>query len=345
MRAIVSIQALRALAALSVVLCHCFDYHWQMTGHHGQGQWARLASGVDLFFVISGFVMVYSSESLFAARGAPLTFMRHRLARIVPLYWVATTVWLMMGTPFDLSSVVSSYLFIPCRNPGGAINPVYGVGWTLNFEMLFYVTFAGCLLFRKAWAVALLAGMLLGAVALGRARAMPYAPLALWTNPLVLEFLAGAGIALLFKRGTILPTWARITMILAAVGAIAFYGDPVTSPFPEIGEWRWIQWGIPAAAIVAASVLGSQRWLEGRLGGVARPLGDASYSLYLLHILVLHFFVPPAFANAQPLYLVAGFMTSVALSLVTYRYFERPLTNMLKRPARATMPLSAPAQV
>ncbi len=149
MRTVVSIQALRAIAALSVVLCHCFKYYGQAINGSPIGQWDRLGSGVDLFFVISGFVMVYGP--LFGAQGGPLTFMRHRLARIVPLYWAATTIWLLLGQPFHTTELLGSYFFIPY--PSFGFNPLYGVGWTLNFEMLFYTVFSVCLLFRKAQAL------------------------------------------------------------------------------------------------------------------------------------------------------------------------------------------------
>ncbi len=185
--------------------------------------------------------------------------------------------------------------------------------------------------------------MLLGGVLLGQLVTMPFAALSLWTNPLVLEFLIGAAIALVFQRGVVLPAWVRAGLILSAVGMLSLYGDPIASPIPQFAPWRWVQWGIPAAAIVAGSVLGSQRWLQGRFGRIASLLGDASYSLYLLHILVLHFFLPPVFAQQQPLYLVAGFVVAVGLSLVSYRYFERPITNLLKKPTRVSNPLPATA--
>ena len=116
MKPVMSIQALRACAALSVVLAHCLDYNWQMNGLHGQGEWARLSSGVDLFFVISGFVMVYSSENLFGVEGASRGFIRNRLARIVPIYWAATSIWLLLGQPFDWPRLVTSVR--PTRSTG-----------------------------------------------------------------------------------------------------------------------------------------------------------------------------------------------------------------------------------
>ncbi len=319
MKTVLSIQALRALAALRIGV-------YQIRGGVGAGLWWPLGSGVDLFFVISGFVMVYSSERLFGERGAQLTFLRHRLARIVPLYWTVTTIWLLFGQEFDLRTLVGSYLFIP-YNTAGAYVPLYGIGWTLNFEMFFYAVFTLCLFFRKARALTLLAGTLLTAVLIGHfCTNLPHMAWRVWTDPLILEFLMGAGIAALYRRGVELPGLVRPLMVIAALCIIW--------QLPEGAGGRWALWGIPAAAIVSASVLGSQRWLSGRLGKVAGMLGDASYSLYLLHILVWHTLRITAPSVVSPWFFAAGWMGAVVLSLVVYRYFERPITNALKKTAQ-----------
>src|ERR1700730_16181483 len=142
MRAIVSVQALRAIAALAVVLCHADQIHRWLLGLKDPYPLEQLASGVDLFFVISGFVMVYSSRDLFAVKGAARTFFTRRVARIVPPYWAVMVIAIpLMALPSDWRSLLGSYLFIPYRAPGDNIVPVYGVGWTLNFEMFFYALF------------------------------------------------------------------------------------------------------------------------------------------------------------------------------------------------------------
>ena len=118
-----------------------------MTGHADDPiPLYSLASGVDLFFVISGFIMVYSSEDLFGARGAWRTFLTRRLVRIVPLYWLTTAITIpLMSLTVDWQSLLGSYFFIPYRAPSNAIVPLHGVGWTLNLEMFFYVIFAAAI--------------------------------------------------------------------------------------------------------------------------------------------------------------------------------------------------------
>jgi exopolysaccharide production protein ExoZ len=336
-KTVVPIQALRAVAAVSVVLVHFSEGYWQMTGQAGD-PFYPLAAGVDLFFVISGFVMVYSSEYLFGSPGAPVTFLRNRIARIVPLYWVASAIAIvLMMTRTSLHSIIDSYLFIPFTNDNGTLNPLYGVGWTLNFEMFFYVVFALCLFFRRTVALSVLGVALISAVLIGYEFRMQHSALIVWTDPLIIEFLLGAMIAVLYRRGVTIPTALRIPIIGMAI--ITIFVTTSFFPVPELpSHYRWLQWGVPAASIVAATVLGSQEWTVGALGRVARKAGDASYSLYLLHVIALATCVILIKQrNGLTVFscLVSAFIIVVAASFVCYRYFERPMTDFLRRKSRS----------
>ena len=120
-----TIQALRAVAALMVVVYHAFEMWTVRISPAAPGAtWTNGAAGVDIFFVISGFVMVVSSRRLLSQPGAWMTFMRHRIVRIVPLYWLLTTLKLVLVLLFsglalrsslDLDFIVKSYLFLPGR--------------------------------------------------------------------------------------------------------------------------------------------------------------------------------------------------------------------------------------
>ena len=146
---LVSIQALRAIAALLVFWGHAINaVHLKIEADfpHLYGPF-----GVDLFFVISGFVMVYSSERLFGQPGAPITFFVRRLARIVPLYWLATAVLVWFVVPYASTKAVLGSLFFAPHIPSEA--PLLFVGWTLIFEMFFYAVFAIALLAKRRFAV------------------------------------------------------------------------------------------------------------------------------------------------------------------------------------------------
>src|SRR5262249_31198174 len=117
-------------------------------------------SGVDLFFVISGFIMVYTNFSTFMQPRAATSFLRRRIIRIVPMYWICTTgvVLLLALAPqlfssvqFDWTYVISSYVFLLSQNSAGDIGVVIQTGWTLCFEAYFYLWFALLLNWPRQW--------------------------------------------------------------------------------------------------------------------------------------------------------------------------------------------------
>src|SRR5205085_10567493 len=187
-------------------------------------------AGVDLFFVISGFIMVYASERLFGAPEGGRLFLGRRIARIVPLYWAFCTlylVWVACAAATSgkslpsLPSVLASYAFLPFDGFGdGFPRPFYTLGWTLNYEMFFYAAFAAFLASPRAKAVGGVAGALAMLVLLGTAAPL-WMPLAFWAQPIVLEFALGMGIALLLRRGITLPDWARLALLAGSVGVLA----------------------------------------------------------------------------------------------------------------------------
>ena len=156
------VQILRAVAAVMVVLLHAQS----LLALQGEARGLSmspvtalpLAAGVDLFFVISGFIIVYASEPLFGAAGGGATFLKRRLLRIVPLYWFALSLRLavlLAGAAVGqaaaprLADVAASYLFIPFDTRGFGPDypfPILDLGWTLNYEMMFYLVFAGAML-------------------------------------------------------------------------------------------------------------------------------------------------------------------------------------------------------
>jgi exopolysaccharide production protein ExoZ len=153
-----TVQALRAVAALLVVLLHAFETWGERVDPAApEVNWENGAAGVDIFFIISGFVMVISSRRLADRPDAWLIFLRHRVVRIVPLYWLLTTVKIfavvvlgrvVLRTVLDFNFVAGSYLFLPVTDSAGHFRPVLPVGWTLTYEFLFYLLFAAALAMR-----------------------------------------------------------------------------------------------------------------------------------------------------------------------------------------------------
>jgi len=335
-RNVASIQILRAAAALGVATVHFQALFYMLQGNSNAPRSLHpLAAGVDLFFVISGFIMVYSSERLFGREGAGVEFFTRRLARIVPLYWLTMAFAIyLQDTPFSVTTVIESYLFIPFSWPNGKMHPLYGVGWTLNFEMFFYVIFAAAICFRREVAVALVSATLIVLVIIGQ-RFSGLLPdvLRLWSDPIVLEFILGMVLALLFRNGVRLPLAAAAGLVL--LGAIAIWGSFAGTP-PSSG-WRWLQWGLPMAlAAGGAALVDKNGWERGRIARAMTTLGEASYSLYLVHSLVLAAIVllrAAGHLQTIPLFqiVVGGEIVTIALSIAVHKLIEAPLSAAFKR--------------
>ena len=299
---------------------------------HRQGNfWAGGAAGVDVFFVISGLVMTLSAQRLErSARGA-WTFLKRRIERIVPLYWMATTAKVLLalalptlavnaiGTPWH---VVASYLFIPSLSPAYTMEPMLVVGWTLEIEMLFYVFYAAALLLRVSpWWTVVPAFALLAVARVGTT--LPNSKLLVWSSPLNVEFLWGMALGACVLRGRFLAPWA--SMVCAGAGVVLLL---MPWGFPD--AWRPIVWGLPATAIVAGAL-----GLEGRFGGAvpafALRMGDASYSIYLSHGFVLPLLGAGAFfATLRPdavrwSIVTLALLLSSAVGLACYRWLELPM--------------------
>jgi exopolysaccharide production protein ExoZ len=289
-----------------------------------------LSAGVDVFFVISGFIMVYSSERLFAARGGSAMFLTRRFARIVPLYWLTTAlaVWLM-SLPINWSSAFYSYFFIPYRLANGNIVPLHGVGWTLNFEMFFYALFAVAIVWRRKIAVPALCAALAGIVVAGKWLQPSVVPFLYWSDPIVLEFAAGMLVALAYRNNVRLSIAMCVGLLPAALFAIWFVSAQHMPP----SEYRFVQWGLPAAILVAAAVLGSREAPPRWIAAPVKLLGDASYALYLIHPLmgaVLFLWWPNGLNQYPmiPVILVAAIITQ-AVAIGVFLLLERPCTRAI----------------
>jgi exopolysaccharide production protein ExoZ len=314
MKVLLSIQYLRAVAALAVVL-----FHAQSGIVIGQ-------AGVDVFFVISGFVM----WTVTAKPVGPGEFLMHRLVRIVPLYWIAT-VLMAAHLQASFADTIRSLLFWPYRNSVGEVWPVLVQGWTLNFEMFFYVAFAASLLLPRKFQLTSLTAALGVLATFGLLYGDRPATLWTWANPLHLEFLAGAWISEAWLRGGVLSRRAGVAMLLVSLAGFAISAFGTT---PESG--RFIIWGLPAVLLVAAavSIESSRGWPEIAL---LRLLGDASYSIYLFYPFVL-VTAQKLVAGAPPLIAVAATVTVCAcLGVATFTFIEKPLTGWLKSHARKAL--------
>lgn len=344
------IQFLRFIAAMLVVAMHGTFYVKERLDSN-YPLWGFGQGGVMVFFVISGFVMVLASHGLKTRPNAWKTFAKRRLIRIVPMYWVATSVkvfallvvpGLVFHAVWQWDRVIGSYLFLPSHTPDGYVEPLLGVGWTLIFEMMFYtlVTIALALRVNEIVFCSTVIAVF-SVIWLWRPDGhADYHPALFYFDPLPLYFVAGMFIGrwVYDKRA-----WQ---MLLGVVTVMGFYlalrlGDPDSF---SIGQLYWTP--LAPGLVIVAVVL--ERYAQAPK--LLMSLGAASYSLYLAHSLAAPS-VPSAmkavgFDNPN-LGLVAILVAMPILSLFIYWWVEKPITNILRRrfdKPRSKLPdVSAPA--
>ena len=284
-----NIQALRGIAVLAVVLTHLQSVEHKYAGDRVLGDIFNVGlSGVDLFFAISGFVMVYVAWRNAQGWRASLSFLFARIGRIYPLYWLVSLIVLGVWTVrpdlvFSSNaqvSLVRSFALFPYKYP-----PLLAVGWTLIHEMYFYLVFAGLVLlpmpFRK-WGLALWGALVLGGFLWGAGN--HGAALRLLTHPLSFEFMGGALAALAFSRFD-----GRGWKVALWLGSFWFAFACLISINMGLGFWEtWPRAAsfTPAVSLIVYGAAGAEhaglyfnRFLVW--------LGDQSYALYLTHVLSL----------------------------------------------------------
>lgn len=342
---IASIQFLRGVAALSIVVLHALNDVDRIAARAGDSvatSAAFLGAGVDLFFVISGFVMVVASRRLFAQPQARRLFLGRRIARIAPIYWAVTSAFLLVlaARPEAVNSqaptlveIAKSYLFIPYyKEADGWMQPVYSLGWTLNYEMFFYLLFAVALILPAARAVASLSAFMLGLVCLGLWLKPAPGALAFWTHPILLEFVAGMWIGLAHARGLRIGPLLAGTLLAAAFAILIATRSNILLAY---GIQRLLCWGAPAALIVAAAALLPMPRLD--IAPATEPfarIGDASYSLYLCHPFVLRglamVWEKLGLAFGPWAYAPAATLLATLAALVIHALFEKPVTERMQ---------------
>ncbi|PZV35124.1 hypothetical protein B5V02_29115 [Mesorhizobium kowhaii] len=319
-----SIQYLRGLAASAVV---CFHINEQFNGPFAIG-----AAGVDIFFVISGFIMWVSTVD---RPVAAQRFMWQRIVRIVPLYWIVTLLTalaifvkpqFLFGHVLSPANFFGSLLFFPMMQ-NGSLHPVVIQGWTLCYEMMFYIVFALSLLLAKKQRFGALIGAMLAMVAMNFFLLQGYP--GAFTSPIVLEFAAGVVVGRLWMKDI------RLQLMLALALFVGGFLLLMTAQMLDPEMPRVLRWGIPATLVVAGAVF-AERASPFRPMALLTFLGNASYSIYIWHVLVavvvtgimLRFGVPSIWQQASIAFV------SIAISAALYLIVEKPLTGLLKSVTR-----------
>lgn len=338
------IQYLRAAATVTVVAYHMSN---QVARLGWDGWWLPKMGGViDLFFVISGFIMVAVTH---ARPIAPFTFWWRRLVRLAPLYWVITSVMLAVllvmpsvaaTSRLDLGHVLASYAFVPMRHPSAPeMAPLLMPGWTLNYEAFFYTIFGIALLAPRRFALwgtaAVFLALWLGGVAF---RPEKLSVIGFYASGIALDIALGVALGTLVTRHGLLDRLSLpVAWVLTVGGLIATWCAP-----GDAGAWLHASLG--AVALVAGIVAVEA---HGRLPTWPRfeAIGTASYSIYLTHTLVLAAWMIVWVRLGQAS--VAGFaVTAMLVCLLVgwacYAGLEKPLIHLF-RPRRSGVRIAQPA--
>lgn len=316
------IQLLRAVAAIAVVTQHI------PFAVFGDGFW-----GVDLFFAISGFIMCYvtcqDSEHFFTKR----------IIRIVPLYWAGTigifslaliAPNLLNTSTAALPPFLKSLAFIPF-DKGGLVVPLLFQGWTLNYEMLFYLLFSLSMLISQRYRAGICSALIAGLVLYGQFASSKSLIVDFFTQPILLEFSLGMLCFTLFVR--IRNDKQEWSLGWLLVGVLAIVSLPYAARFIPSDE-RVVKWGILSAIALLAIVLGLSKV---KLPRYVVLLGDASYSLYLFHPYVIQF-LNKAFKLSRlnsPSFMAYAMAIVVTIAccifgVLLFKYVEKPMTNYLR---------------
>lgn len=342
------VQVMRALAALMVV-CHHFLGTAVDKGWLGSewASWNVGNAGVDIFFVISGFIIEWTAGGEKVAGRSASDFLARRAIRILPLAWLftglATLTYLVRGggdsLHLDALRWICSMLMLPDLRPTDgqpADAFVVPVMWSLSYEFYFYALFALTLNWsvrRRLWT---LAGWFGVCVLAGLLASPANVALRMLTDALPYEFLAGCLLAHVVRIGRRIPN--LLAWVLGGLGVLLLLSDPAARP-----NLRIISWGLPAVLIVGAVVLARHQGLPAG----TRPAviaGDASYAWYLSHVATLSVFQRtvqgvPALSHLSGWLLMLVFVPlSLGVAELMHRLFEQPVRRALQTRWGARMP-------
>lgn len=338
------IQYLRGVASLMVVFFHARSYFGVVP------DWTRVGSrGVDIFFVISGFIMVYATRNIgndVSAIKSSITFLTKRFIRVVPLYWIALLFtaspylisWLgsanslldlYSNTSVEVISIAKDFAFIPHlsidEDEAGEIFPILIQGWTLNYEVAFYVLFGFSILVGQ-YRLIMTAAIIVGLVFLGRFHHFHYVSGQFYTSTILLEFVFGMLVYEIYTKTHHL-VFSRMTIIsLSVLGLLLLNIGSGTNDKIVLGT---------AAAIIVWVFIqvfrGVHYW-------PLKLLGDASYSIYLFHLasfklarsIVAYLELSPVGYGNIIMIIFIHVVISVVTGIGVYYVVEKPLLRLFR---------------
>ncbi|MFH8134957.1 acyltransferase family protein [Pantoea osteomyelitidis] len=345
------VQALRGIAALSVMLFH---FRWNINAVSpglGDKLFGWGATGVDLFFLISGFVITLSAAKTPQGISGALTFLKKRAFRILPAYYIILIISFFLSGAMSTfhyadktENFISALTFMPIYPDHApfyvADSGLYGVRWTLNYEVMFYLFVSVALLFAKRWVwVALLFAATLILLPLMLWHNLSLDPsgyttksalLGLITNPVIWLFLTGMALGLVLPYLTWLPPRLMVFFTVLSLIAAAYFFSHGLFIGHGILSSGWIYSLILFCVVLSEGIIGKY------VPSVLMWLGNISFSLYLIHTLMnngigkrfVHFGIADGYGR-----LIISVIASFLLAWLSWRYIERPFIQARKKKA------------
>lgn len=329
---VLSIQYLRGIAAFSVLVGHALQ--WPLAAPNDvlvkTGRF-----GVEIFFVISGFIITMIAGD---GRFDPRDFLVRRVLRVVPAYWIATFLVLVLAlimphqfrnTVPSVEGLIKSLLFIPSIDPKA---PLLLLGWTLDYEAFFYVAFAAMFFLRSEWRTLVLCVGFAILIAIGQTVPGLGFLQSFYTSLSLAGFCAGTVLAQAYRH-RLLDNYSRFVDVLLLSGMIVLVALYYRLPWIDANNVELPLHLLMTAAAVSVVLVGLRLELSGRLPqiGLFQYFGDASYSVYLFHLFPIgatwalaRTFFP---IDQTPYYLAAALVAVVSctvFSLISYHLIERP---------------------
>lgn len=333
-----SVQILRFFAALLVVTMHATEAVILRANAPESFFWNHGSVGVDIFFVISGFVMTLLSprprESFSENINTAVDFIKKRLLRIVPMYWFFTILKLILVTllpAMALRTIISSdhillsFVFWPAVNSVGLIQPFLPVGWTLNFEMFFYFVFSLAIMFSisKFWfCLTVFLVIYLASIIFPDSTALLFFAQSI-SYDFLLGILIGSFIIADIKVNSV------VSLLLFSVATIILFLPTHYSPVE-----RFFYRSVMAALAVFGFVLLEHKIRKVRWLRELTIFGDASYSIYLAHTFVVPstvFLLNRFGVGTYSVLCMFAIILAILGGYTSYQYLERPFTKFLKQ--------------
>lgn len=337
---ILSIQVLRFIAVTLVLIAHSIDSTQTIQTNMPLIAFGYLenfgAIGVDIFFVISGFII---AQTGLIKETSPNVFLLHRIIRVIPIYYLLSIPWILLAiiqNHFSYSQLITTLLFWPAM-PHHMSQPFLVVGWTLCFEMLFYFSIFVVKLKKLMWLLPLSVFI----VSMLARKFTNYTIFQFIGNPIILEFFMGVIIAFNQKKIMCMPKFSSyfiFFIILLSISYLLIFGYERISESEytidsSLSFERFLLFGIPSAMLLIY-FLTIENMLNNKIIKPLVILGDSSYSIYLIHPLIL--FIANYSVHKSGFYVEGNTWLLTLLILSTgcgyfiYSKIERPILIFLR---------------